>query len=350
MTAPALSVLMPAYNGAALIAETIESVLAQSFADFELIVVDDCSTDDTWDVLQRFADPRIRLLRAAENGGPVLARNQAFAQVRGRYVAGLDQDDLCAPDRFARQVAYLDAHPQVALVASDCMLLSEGVTSPWPGPRDLSPAVIDWLLMVQNPLVWSSVMLRAEAARRLAPFERPEIRYAEDFDLYHRIRAFGTVARIEAPLLVYRCHPGGASKKFREAMAASAARVLAERYAPLFGDAAPDRAALVVRHLMARDPVPDLPTLAQVLATLDALHCRFVASRALDADTRRRIDREYARLWWLVVRPALRLRTVRLRDVLPLRRDPVGSPLREPEWLLSLVVGRLRALGSQGRS
>lgn len=344
MNAPTVSVIMPAYNGAALIGETIESVLAQSFDDFELIIVDDCSTDATLEVVRRYADPRIRTLRAPENGGPVLARNRAFAAARGSYIAGLDQDDLCTPDRFARQVAFLDAHPEVVLVASDCSLLTEGVTSPWPGPRTLTPPVIDWLLMLQNPLVWSSVMFRADAARRLTPFERPEVRYAEDFDLYHRLRAAGEIARIDTPLLVYRCHPGGASKKFQQAMAASACRVLAERYAPLFGAEAPVHAALVVTHLMDREPVPDLATLARVLGTMDALHRHFLATRDPDGETRARIDGEYARLWWTLLRPALRLRTVRLRDVLPLRPAVVPLAPSQPEWLLSPLIGCVRAL------
>ncbi|WP_448663482.1 glycosyltransferase family 2 protein [Sphingomonas sp. CJ20] len=342
MSTPTVSIILPAYNGAALIGATIDSVLAQSFADFELVVVDDCSTDDTWDVIARYADPRIRAFRASANGGPVLARNRAFAEARGTYIAGLDQDDLCAPDRLARQVAFLDAHPQVALVASDCNLLSEGKIRPWPGPGTLTPPVIDWLLMLQNPLVWSSVLFRADAARRLIPFERPQVRYAEDFDLYHRIRAHGEIARIDTPLLIYRCHPGGASKRFRDAMATSAAQVLAERYVPVFAGDAEAHAALVVRHLMARDPVPDLPTLARVLGTLDALHRHFGDSRALDADTRARIEREYVRLWWIVARPALRHRIARLRDLLPLRPPPV--PLRAPDWLVSPLIGRARAL------
>ncbi|WP_163360457.1 glycosyltransferase family 2 protein, partial [Klebsiella aerogenes] len=89
------------------IGATIDSVLAQDFTDWELVIVDDCSTDDTRALLATFADPRITILHAEVNGGPVLARNQAFAAARGRYIAGLDQDDLCKPGRFAAQVAHL---------------------------------------------------------------------------------------------------------------------------------------------------------------------------------------------------------------------------------------------------
>jgi glycosyltransferase involved in cell wall biosynthesis len=342
MTVPTVSVIMPAYNGAALIGDTIQSVLAQSFADFELVIVDDCSTDTTWDLLQTFADPRIRCFRAEQNGGPVATRNQAFGHARGRYIVGLDQDDLCTADRFARQVAFLEANPDVALVASACRLLRDGQEQAWPMLEGLTPQSIDWLMMLCNPLAWSSVMFRADAARRLVPFERQEVLYAEDFDLYHRIRAFGKIARIDAPLLVYRCHPEGASKRFEDAMCASAARVLAEQYRPIFGDRAEDYAALVGRHLMHGEVVPDLATLRKVAGIMALLHSHFLDCHPPDAASRAIIEREYSRLWWMLVRPALRWGVVQLRDVLDLRPLAMPLTLRHPDWLLSSLLGNVR--------
>ena len=342
MSAPIVSVIMPAYNGAAWIGETIESVLAQTFTDFEIVIVDDCSTDTTWQVLQRFTDPRIRLFRAERNGGPVQARNIAFSHARGRYIVGLDQDDLCMPDRFARQVEYLDARPGTVLVATESRLMRDNRLDPWPGIEPTTPRAIDWMMMVGNPLPWSSVMFRADAARRLVPFERQEMLYAEDFDLYHRLRAFGAIARIDTPLLIYRCHEGGASKRYEDIMCASAARVLAENYGPVFGDRADDHAALVVRHLMHGLPVPDLATFAQLLAIVASLHRHFLEQGAPDPATERIVAREYRRQWWKLARPALRHRTVRLREVMALRPPHVGLSLREPEWLLSPLIGMAR--------
>ena len=342
MNAPSVSVIMPAYNGAALIGETIDCVLAQSFADFELVIVDDCSTDTTWDLLQTFSDPRIRCFRAERNGGPVQARNQAFGHARGRYIVGLDQDDLCTPDRFARQVAFLDAHPDVALVASACRLLRDGQEQAWPMLEGLTPQSIDWLMMLCNPLAWSSVMFRADAARCLVPFERQEVLYAEDFDLYHRIRAFGAIARIDTPLLIYRCHAQGASKRFEDAMCASAAKVLAEQYRGIFGDRAEDYAVLMGRHLMHCEVVPDLATLSKVVGIMALLHSHFLDRHSPDAATRTIIEREYRRLWQMLVRPALRWGVVQLRDIPPLRPAGVPLSLRQPDWLLSSAIGNMR--------
>lgn len=345
MNPPAISVLIPTYNGAALIGDTIASVLAQSRGDFEIVVVDDASTDDTLAVLRSIGDQRLRVIESAENGGPVVARNRAMAAARGRYIAALDQDDLCAPDRFAHQAALLDAQPATVLVASAAELLEDGVRRPWRGSTDLCSTSIRWLMMLQNPLYWSTVMFRADAARQLDPFERPEVRYAEDFDFYHRLAPLGDFAWIDAELTVYRCHGGGASRRHRAAMRASAARVLAERYAPVFGDAAEATAAMIVEHLMAREPVDDLERFSRLFEAVAALHQHFLATHAVDAAARARIDREYSRLWWRTARIALRSTRLGFRQTQSIR--PEAARLAEAElddMLLTPLIGKARRL------
>jgi glycosyltransferase involved in cell wall biosynthesis len=343
MSAPAISVILPAYNGAAWIAETIASVQRQTLRDWELIAVDDCSTDDTLAVLRGIADPRIRVVESATNGGPVAARNLAFARARGRYIVGLDQDDLCLPTRFARQLAELEARPELVLVATRCSLLTDGVVSAWPGPRDLDPVAIDWLLMTQNPLVWSSVMIRGDVARTLFPFERPHVRYAEDFDLYTRLSARGGLLRLEEPLVLYRNHPGGASKRFRERMAASAATVLAERHEAVFGAETPHRVAAIVHHLMGREVVPDAAALQCLFDGVERLHRHYLDTRRPDAAARARIGREYHRLWWQVVRPAVRTGALSVAQAVAARPGSIQIAPTHPERFLSPLIGGVRA-------
>ncbi|WP_353227500.1 glycosyltransferase [Novosphingobium sp.] len=305
-TAPAISVVMAAYNGAGLIEDTIASVLAQTCADFEVIVCDDASTDDTLQRLRAMADPRLVVIAAPVNGGPVVARNLAFAQARGRYIVGLDQDDLCHPHRFATQLAYLETHPDTVLVASAVDLIEAGTVRPPRAPLHTAPALIDWRLQLGNPLVWSSVMLRAEAARSLDVFERTDRRYAEDFDLYHRLAAHGTLARIDQPLVTYRIHPGGASQRYTRMMEDSATAVLVEAHGALFGPAAHDAARLVLIHFTAGVPVPDQPTLLRLNQVLGTLHDRFMATRSVSAADCALIMDEYARLWWRMADASVR--------------------------------------------
>ena len=345
MTSPAVSVIMAAYNGAALVTETLESVRAQTFDDFEVIVVDDRSTDDTLDVLRSFDDPRIRMIAAEANQGPVRTRNRAFAEARGRYIAALDQDDLCRPERFARQVAYLDAHADTVLIGSGTSVLMDGTVQPSALPPVSTPFVIEWLLRIMNPLVWSSVMLRAEPARTLDPFTRPDILYAEDFDLYHRMGKLGRIARVDDDLLLYRSHSGGASQRFTDTMMASATRVLSEAHADQLGDAAPVAADLLVRHVMGHQPVPDRATLRRLGETLLALQDHFIATRHPDPESRKLLRWETARIWARIGRAGLRSGAIGLGDAVAVRPDHLGLGYAAiHELILSRLIGGARAV------
>lgn len=346
MTAPTISVIMAAYNGAALIPETLATLQAQTFGDFEVIVVDDCSTDSTRAVVAAWPDPRVRLVALDRNGGPVRARNRALAEARGRYIAALDHDDLCRPDRFARQVAYLDAHPDTVLLGTAAEILQDGVVTASGYAPVTTPHLIAWLSRIENPLVWSSVMIRADAVRRLDPFTRPDILYAEDFDLYHRIQPLGRIARLDTPLMVYRSHPGGISKRFAETMEANTRRVLAQAYAPALADRAETAAGLVAEHLMAKRPVPDRATLAALGEALAALQAAYLAGHDCDAQDRRLIKWETARRWAQVGRTALRAGTLSVADVVAVRPEHLGLGYAGVEALMwSGLVGGARRLG-----
>ncbi|HVI99723.1 MAG TPA: glycosyltransferase [Sphingomonas sp.] len=349
MSVPTVSVIMAAYKGAALLPETLASLQAQTFVDWEAIVVDDCSPDDTLRVLRAWPDPRVRVIAAEANQGPVKTRNRAFAETRGRYIAALDQDDLCLPDRFARQVAWLDAHPEAVLVGSAAGTLCDGVTAPSTHEPVTTPLLIEWLLRIRNPLVWSSVMLRADAARALDPFTRPEILYAEDFDLYHRMSRLGRIARIDEELLLYRVHEGGASQRYHDTMIASATRVLAEAHRPALGDAADSVADLLARHVMAGDPVPDRATLVTLGQTIKALQDAFIAERGPTGDDLALIRWETARLWGRIGRAALRSGALGIGDAIAARPDHLGlGYARADEIVLSRLIGGARGLRRTG--
>lgn len=335
---PLVSVVMAAYNGAAFLRETIDSLRAQTMPDFEIVVVDDRSTDDTLAVLRAIPDPRLRVIAAARNGGPAQARCLAMAHARGRFVAALDQDDLCHPERFARQLDWLAAHPEAVLVTSTIAMFDaeRDRADPWPTLTD--PGAIDWTMQLLNPLAWSSVMMRGEAARALDPFERDDYRYAEDFDLYARIRRFGRIGRIAAPLVRYRLHPGGASQAHEEAMIRAAARVLADQHGALFGNDAMAAALLLSRHAGASYPPADAATLARlgrVMARLLADRGHLAPGFAAPMS---------ARLWWRIARSGLRAGRYGVTDVAQAR--PAFARRREG---VRPTIARDAAIGAARR-
>ena len=328
-----VSVIMAVYNGAALLPETIASLQAQSFGDWELIAVDDCSKDNSVEVLKAFGDSRIRVIESSRNGGPVVARNRAFAEARGTYIAALDQDDLCLPERFAKQIAFLDANSHVVLVSTAARMLTDGRETAGNWVRPLTPGLIDWLMLVQNPIVWSSVMFRAGAARELIPFERPEMRYVEDFDFYHRIREHGLLAQIDEELLLYRSHAAGASVVFNATMRDHAEAVLSAH--------APDIAPLLVKHVMARDPVPDGATLARLFTGIARLRDGFEG----DARSLALVDREISRLWWRLCRAGVRSGRIALHQALAGRPEAVPLADANPaDLVMSQMIGGVRAV------
>ena len=343
MPAPCVSVLMTTYNGGATIAASIDSILAQSFRDFELIVVDDGSTDETGAILARIGDPRLRVLRMDRKSGIVAARNHGFAFVRGRYVAPLDHDDLSDASRLARQVAFLDANPGVALVATEIRIARNGKLSAPHHPTAGDALALRWLLLIDNPLTWSSVMFRTDAVQRLGAFLRADYELADDFDFYHRLLGIGDIVRLDEVLTTYRYHAANASRARAEALNASATRVLSDAYASLLGDGA--AAELVIRHLSDRQPVPDAVTLRRIGDVLERLLERFCAAHDLSAAERRCIGELAGEAWWRTARGAIRrgapsmLRQYRARPVLSVGFRPAFADVAA-----SVAIGTVRAL------
>lgn len=200
---PKVTVVMPVHNGERFIAAAIDSVLGQTFRDFELIVVDDASTDGTAAIVGRVSDPRIRVERHDRNYGLPRALNAGLAAATGVYVARLDHDDVAHPERLARQSAFLDGEPGAALVGSrgrriDASGRVRGVVE-----RPLSAAGIRWLAMLDNPFIHSAVMFRRDVAVALGGY-RDDMPLAEDFDLWERIMAVHDVRNLDEALIDYR--------------------------------------------------------------------------------------------------------------------------------------------------
>ncbi len=125
MDHPKVTVLLPVYNGARFLRQAIDSVLSQTWKDFELLVVNDGSTDGTAAILESYSDPRIRILSNVQNIGLTLSLNKGLQSARGEYIARIDADDIALPIRLEKQVSYLDQHPEVGLVATGVKVIDE---------------------------------------------------------------------------------------------------------------------------------------------------------------------------------------------------------------------------------
>lgn len=211
---PWVSVLMPVYNAQRYVAEAVESILAQTFRDFEFLIVDDGSTDRSRAILVRYAarDGRIRLI-SRPNTGLVVALNEMIGLARGELLARMDADDVCLPERFALQVAYLRERPDVVCLGSQLALIdyANRFVGDCKTPRS-DAEIQDLALRGHTPICHPSVMMRREAVVALGGY-RQALWPAEDLDLYLRLGETGKLANIEATLLRYRLHAASVSEQ-----------------------------------------------------------------------------------------------------------------------------------------
>jgi glycosyltransferase involved in cell wall biosynthesis len=204
---PEVSVLLPVRDGARTLALATLSVLEQRFGDFELLVLDDGSVDASPDIALGFGDPRVRLLRDGLKQGLATRLNQGIAAAKGRYIARMDADDVCFPDRFERQVERLDAESSLDLVACRTLVFDDATGA----ATGLAPYRLSHEALCEQPwngfyMVHPSWMGRADWFQRFR-YRIPEVMRAEDQDLLLRAYPDSHYAVVDRVLLGYRMGP-----------------------------------------------------------------------------------------------------------------------------------------------
>ena len=207
--APAVSVLMPVHNGEKYLGEAIESILNQTFCDYEFVIINDGSTDGTQDILSDYErrEERIRVL-SQQRQGLAATLNLGLEMARGEYIARMDADDISHPERLATQVTYLQKHPEVGLAGTNCYPVDSAGTvggGPFPG-RSLDGSQVVWDLYWGNPIVHPSVMYRATDVIACDGYPTGYSYYAEDLALWFKVVSVTEVAVLQRPLLHLRKH------------------------------------------------------------------------------------------------------------------------------------------------
>jgi glycosyltransferase involved in cell wall biosynthesis len=199
-----VSVVIPAFNAAAFVSEAIESILRQTYGDYEVIIVDDCSTDGTWDIIQTFArsDARIRAFRNERNLGIAGNRNKGVGLARGRYLVWQDADDISMPARLEHQRDFMQRHPDVGIVGGFIELFRGAeVLGVRRYPAD--DAALRRCIFRYSPISQPAAMVRVDALRDAGEYD---LRYptAEDIDMTFRIGERFTLANLQEVVVRYR--------------------------------------------------------------------------------------------------------------------------------------------------
>lgn len=351
---PDVTVLMPVYNGARFLRPAIDSILGQTYRDFEFVIVDDGSSDETPHILASYSDPRIRIVRHETNRGITAALNHGLELAAGALVARQDADDLSAAQRLAKQVDYLRRRRDVAIVGSLGHVIDERGHSLGTLDRCQEDLTLRWYQLWDNPFAHSSVMFRRDVVwDELHGYEREFGGYMEDHALWSRVLQRGRGANLPDRLFSYRVHQASAIERItrsehadarRAAFHQALARVIARNLTAVFGEAigGAEDADLMACFVTGLDPArvgPFFSTFERLLARFNALNQAVPSS----ADFQRTIAGQYDAV-------AYRLQPYRRRKVLgvyagALRRHP--ALVRWLPWRRALA---LAAFGTRGRS
>lgn len=211
---PEVTVLLCVHNGGDHLDEAIASILAQSFTDFELLIIDDGSTDQTPDIICAVRDPRIRSIRHDSNRGLISVLNEGLELSLGRYIARMDADDVCHKERLQIQYRFLENHPEVGVLGTGVRIINgKGygrVVYEFPEQHE----VITWALSFVCPLVHPTIMMRRDLIRSAGGYSAQAL-HAEDYDLWERLLTKTRFANLCQPLLCLRKH--GSSVTVRNA-------------------------------------------------------------------------------------------------------------------------------------
>lgn len=266
MRAPAVSVIMPVYNAAPYLRATMQSLLGQTFADFELLAIDDGSSDGSPAILRSFADPRLRVV-TREHEGVVRTMNAGLALAQGPLIARADADDVYTPDRLARQVGHLDAHPGLALIGAAVVRLGRRLVNPPDTPR------IRWTTLYRNPVANMTLVFRRPAALAVGGYPEDH-RYVDDYPFVSSVVERFEAANLPDVLASVTVHERSISSTFSAEAIGEADRVRRANLRRLLGGEA-DVDALF--YLLAGGPAPPGFRAERVARLLGEVVARFRA-------------------------------------------------------------------------
>ncbi len=209
---PTISILMSVYNNQLYLAEAIESMLNQSFSDFEFIIVDDGSSDGSGDMIRHYADNDERIIFSTlnENKGLATALNHGLSLAKGQYIARMDSDDISLPERLQKQVAYLSAHPEIGVLGSRMQVVNKDKNPLFAYDVPLQHSLIVWNLFFGRTFAHPSVMMRRHILESVKGYNM-SLKVAQDVDLWARLVGLVQFANLPDELILYRTHEQASS-------------------------------------------------------------------------------------------------------------------------------------------
>lgn len=216
MSGPLVSVVMAVFNAEKFLSQSIESILSQSYGNFEFIIINDGSTDCSWEIVLEYqrADARIRPIRLERNQGVSTAVNTGFEIATGKYIARMDSDDISLPERLAKQVEFMESHPEIGILGGGMQYMDESGKLLGIPPVFLGDLSIRWHLMFESPFINSTTMWRKSLMDLFGLKYDPSAIYGEeDYELWSRFLPITKGWNLPDILIYYRLHPSSLSQR-----------------------------------------------------------------------------------------------------------------------------------------
>ncbi|PIR61688.1 MAG: hypothetical protein COU66_02245 [Candidatus Pacebacteria bacterium CG10_big_fil_rev_8_21_14_0_10_44_11] len=212
---PLVSVILPVYNASRFLAQAISSILNQTHHNWELIIIDDCSTDNSTKIAQNFAkqNPRIKLIKQKKHLGVGAVANKAMKLAKGAYIARMDADDISLPSRLAKQVSFLEKHQNLIGVGGQCQLIDSSNTVIGHKNFPTDPEEIKEMMFHYYPVQQPTFMVRASKLPKHFEWYDEQLPSAEEHELLFKLLQYGKVANLPAVTLQYRMHENNVSKQ-----------------------------------------------------------------------------------------------------------------------------------------
>jgi glycosyltransferase involved in cell wall biosynthesis len=328
MTSPKVSVLMSVYNGQRYLREAVESILNQTFTDFEFIIVDDGSTDNTWQILQGYAasEPQIVLVRNETNVGLAKSLNRGLSLARGEYIARMDADDVSLPERLAAQMAFLDEHPEVGVVGSSVQLIGTdgSLGNVWRYPT--MHALILWTLCFVTPFTHPTVAFRRAVVEGVGGYN-DALSANQDRDLWRRLSSITRFGNLPDVYLLYReHHSNSVSQRYADIQARNSAMAGQRLMTRLLGYEVP----FEVCHSFRLKRFEAMDDAIQAMRVISSLYDAFMTKESLSSSEKRAIRGDAAQ------------RIIRLawpfRHQAKMRRELLALTFRTNPLLTSMVA------------
>jgi glycosyltransferase involved in cell wall biosynthesis len=224
---PAVSIIMAVYNGEKYLSQAIESILEQTYPDFEFIIVDDSSTDETINICDKYdlQDPRIKLLKNQQNQGLTYSLNKAWKTSSGNYIARMDADDISLPNRLEIQVRYLENHPEVGLMGTFYQEIdNSGQVSQQTIRFPTEPIIIKWRLCFENPIPHPMIIMRRSVFEQVGGYDEAW-KTSQDYDLFTRLSRITKLANYPEVLYYWRVHENSISSGHNSEQRENALRI-----------------------------------------------------------------------------------------------------------------------------